>query len=200
MMPHNAHLKFNSKSEMKYSRLSILPLVMVAASVVVSSCNDDDKSTWEQYKEWREANEAYYDTQKYMMEDGENVYTTLTPSWNSGASILIRYLSDRSKTEGNLSPMLNSTVKVKYIGRLYNDVAFDSSYLRPDSVSLFNVSEVVPGWTTALQYMRVGDSARIVLPYMQAYGVSGSSSGSIPPYSTLVFNLKLVDIVDYERP
>ena len=83
---------------------------------------------------------------------------------------------------------------------LYNDVAFDSSYLRPDSVSLFNVSEVVPGWTTALQYMRVGDSARIVLPYMQAYGVSGSSSGSIPPYSTLVFNLKLVDIVDYERP
>ena len=89
--------------------------MMVAASVVVSSCNDDDKSTWEQYKEWREANEAYYDTQKYMMEDGENVYTTLTPSWNSGASILIRYLSDRSKTEGNLSPMLNSTVKVKYM-------------------------------------------------------------------------------------
>ena len=183
---------------MKHLRLRILPLLALAVVLLASSCNDDDQSTWEQYKEWREANEAFYEAQKYMMEDGKNVYTTLTPSWNSGASILIKYLSDRSKTEGNLSPMLNSTVKVKYTGRFYNDIPFDSSYLQPDSVAEFKVSGVIPGWTTALQYMRVGDSARIVIPYMQAYGVS--TSGAIPPYSTLIFNLKLVDIADYERP
>lgn len=47
--------------------------------------------------------------------------------------------------------------------------------------------------------MRVGDSARIVIPYNLGYG--SSNSGVIKPYSTLVFDLKLVDIPYYEvRP
>ena len=115
----------------------------------------------------------------------------------------MRYLNDRSKTVGNLSPMLTSTVDVKYIGRLYNDVPFDSSFTNTASYgdSLFRTTpgEVIQGWTIALMNMRVGDSARIIIPYMLGYGASGS--GSIPPYSTLVFDVKLVDIPYYEvRP
>ncbi len=113
----------------------------------------------------------------------ENIYQTLTPAWNTSANVLIRYLNDRSKTVGNLSPMLNSTVDVKYIGRLYNDVPFDSSYLQTASYgdSLFRTqpSSVIQGWTIALLDMRVGDSARVVIPYNLGYGSSGS--GVIPP-------------------
>ncbi|MDE7125880.1 MAG: FKBP-type peptidyl-prolyl cis-trans isomerase [Muribaculaceae bacterium] len=47
--------------------------------------------------------------------------------------------------------------------------------------------------------MRVGDTAEVLIPYSMAYGMSGS--GSIPPYSNLRFNVRLVDIVNYEtRP
>ena len=92
---------------------------------------------------------------------------------------------------------------MKYIGRLYNDVPFDSSYLQTASYgdSLFRTqpSSVIQGWTIALLDMRVGDSARVVIPYNLGYGSSGS--GVIPPYSTLVFDMKLVDIPFFEvRP
>lgn len=75
-------------------------------------------------------------------------------------------------------------------------MAFDSSYLATDSASVFQLSGVIDGWQIALNDMRVGDSAEIVIPYMQAYGVSGNNS--ILPYSALKFNVRLLDIVDYE--
>lgn len=165
-----------------------------------ASCSDDDDNTWESYAEWRDANNAFYEEQKYLITpQGENYYTTITSPSNSAAQVLIKYLSDRSKTVGNLSPMSNSTVTVKYIGRLYTGEAFDSSYTRPDSVINFNLLSVISGWTIALQEMRVGDSARVVIPSAQGYGAS--TTGSIPPYSTLVFDVKLVDLAGYEiRP
>ena len=58
---------------------------------------------------------------------------------------------------------------------------------------------MIEGWKIALVNMRVGDSVRVVIPYKLGYGASGS--GAIPPYSTLVFDMKLVDIPYYEvRP
>lgn len=166
---------------------------------MAGSCNsDDDSETWDTYKEWREENEAFFDDQKYTLSpEGTNLYEPLTPVWNSSAQILIRYLNDRKLTEGNLSPLLTSTVNVRYIGRLCNDVPFDSSYLQTDSVFQTRPDKLIQGWTIALLYMRVGDSARVVIPYTLGYG--SSSQGIIPPYSTLVFDLKLVDIVDYEK-
>lgn len=183
---------------MKHFSLRLLPLAFVAVAAMLSaSCDDDDKSTWEQYKDWREANVAFFEDQKYAMTPaGENVYTTLTPAWNNGAEILIKYLNDRTKTEGNLSPMLTSRVSVKYIGRLYDGTPFDSSYTRTDSLWQSGVNEVISGWSIALQYMRVGDSVRVVIPYSLGYG--SQTSTAIPPYSTLVFDIKLADIVDYE--
>ena len=183
---------------MKHFSLRLLPVAFVAiAAMMSSSCKDDDPTTWELYQDWRQANVAFFEEQKYAMTpDGENVYTTLTPAWNTGAEILIKYLNDRSKTEGNLSPMLTSTVSVKYIGRLYNGTPFDSSYVRTDSLFQTGVNEVISGWTIALQYMRVGDSVRVIIPYDLGYGSQVTTA--IPPYSTLMFDIKLADIVDYE--
>lgn len=183
----------------KYVMFLILPAVAFIA------CDDDNDSTWEKYKSWRDANVAFYDEQRFSMTpEGTNIYQSLTPAWNTSANILIRYLNDRSKTVGNLSPMLTSTVDVKYIGRLYDGVPFDSSYRNtaPYGDSLFRTqpSGVIQGWTIALLDMRVGDSARIVIPNNLAYGSSGSGT-LIPPYSTLVFDVKLVDIPFFEiRP
>ncbi len=177
--------------------------VCLCGFVAVTSCNEDDEDAWDSYKDWREANVAFFNEQKYTMTaEGTNYYQTLSPVWNPAAQVLIRYLNDRKLTEGNLSPLLTSTVDVKYIGRMYDGVKFDSSYnLRTNGDSIFRTtpSSVVQGWTIALLNMRVGDSVEVVIPYGLGYG--GTSTGLIKPYSTLIFNMKLVDIPYYEvRP
>lgn len=177
--------------------------ILLLGVVAITSCSDDNESTWDEYEDWRNENVAFYDEQKFLMTpQGTNYYQTLSPSWNSSGQILIRYLNDRSLTAGNLSPLLNSTVDVKYIGRLYTGEAFDSSYNQTaygDSIFRAQPSGLIGGWQIALLNMNVGDSVEIVVPYNMGYGSSGS--GAVKPYSTLIFNLKLVDIPYYEvRP
>lgn len=172
--------------------------VLIAGCITFASCSDDN--TWDDYEEWREANNEWIRQQQSILgEDGNLFYKRLIPKWNKSAYVLIHYFNDRSKTEGNLSPIYTSTVNVKYIGKLYNGVAFDSSYVSKtygDSIFQTGVGDVIEGWTIALEDMRVGDSARIVVPQSQGYGAV--SQGSIPPYSALQFDIKLVDIPYYE--
>ncbi|MCI8998853.1 MAG: hypothetical protein HFJ95_07660 [Muribaculaceae bacterium] len=187
---------------MKYTVKPILFFLL--GLVAFTACNDDEnQTTWDEYKEWREDNSAFFEEKKFLMTpEGTNYYQTITPAWNSTAQVLIRYLNDRSLTAGNLSPMLTSTVDVKYIGRLYNGEAFDSSYnlkVNGDSIFRTSLTSLIQGWQIALVNMHVGDSVEIVLPYNMGYGTT--QSGIIKPYSTLIFNLKLVDIPYYEvRP
>lgn len=176
-------------------------LLLTSLVITATACTDDDKDTWEKYKDWRQTNQQYYDDQKYSLgPDGNQQYQVLAPVWNPTGQILIKYFNDRAQTAANLTPLLNSTCRVKYIGRLCNGVAFDSSYLQKDSVLVTMPSQVIQGWTIALCNMHIGDSARIVIPYTLGYGAS-TSNAVIPPYSTLEFDLKLVDIPYYEiRP
>lgn len=179
-----------------------LPLIfsffVLLIAVAISSCGSDDNNY--DYEEWRKANNQWYLEQLNRKDaNGQPYYTLLQPEWYKSSGVLIRYLSDRSLTEGNLSPLETSSCKVCYIGRLYNDEAFDSSYLSTDGARIFRPSEVIDGWQIALNAMRVGDSIEVIIPYLQGYGVTGNSS--ISPYSTLRFNMRLLDIVDYEvRP
>lgn len=175
--------------------LLIIPALIAGLALVTTSCDDDN--TWNDYSEWREANNDWLLQQGALTdEDGQAFYTRVMPVWNKSAYVYMHFFNDRSKTAGNLSPMYTSTVSVKYIGKLYNDVPFDSSFTAVDSLFTTRLSDVVSGWTIALQEMRVGDSARVVIPYQQGYGAT--SQGSIPPYSALQFDIKLVDIPKYE--
>lgn len=177
---------------------SLLFILVVLGSMLVTGCGDD--STWDQYEEWRKTNDNFYLSQLDVKNpDGTPFYTQLKPSWYPTSGVLIHYFNDRSKTAGNLSPMVNSTVDVKYIGRLYNNEPFDSSFTATtygDSIFRTKPSGTISGWQIALTDMRVGDSARVVIPYGQGY--EAQSTGSIPPYSTLIFDIKLVDIYRYE--
>lgn len=177
--------------------LLIIPAVILAC-IAIASCSTD--SDLDRYEEWRQTNEDWVRQQSMMLDDNGNLfYQRLIPKWNKSSYVLIHYFNDRSKTEGNLSPLYTSTVNVKYIGRLCNGEPFDSSYVFKtygDSIFQTKSSNVISGWAIALEDMRVGDSARIVVPQAQGYGAS--SQGSIPPYSALEFDIKLVDIPYYE--
>lgn len=89
-------------------------------------------------------------------------------------------------------PVRESTVRTHYHGTLIDGSVFDSSYERGQPAE-FPVSGVIAGWTEALQLMPVGSKWRLYVPSELAYG--GQAVGSIPPHSTLVFDVELLAIL-----
>lgn len=90
-------------------------------------------------------------------------------------------------------PAHQSRVRVHYHGTFIDGRTFDSSYDRGQPAE-FPVGGVISGWTEALQLMNVGAKWKLYIPYNLAYGAQGSPGG-IPPYSTLVFDVELLDIL-----
>ena len=90
-------------------------------------------------------------------------------------------------------PTADSTVRTHYHGTLINGSVFDSSYDRGQPAE-FPVGGVIKGWTEALQMMPVGSKWRLYVPHNLAYGEHGAG-GAIAPYSTLVVDVELLDIL-----
>lgn len=90
------------------------------------------------------------------------------------------------------SPAETDVVEVHYHGTLIDGAVFDSSIER-GSPAKFPVNRVIPGWTDALQLMKVGDKWRLHIPSKLAYDAQ-SPSPKIPANSTLVFEVELLSI------
>jgi len=90
-------------------------------------------------------------------------------------------------------PKATDSVKVHYEGTLIDGRVFDSSYERKEPI-VFPLNQVIPGWTEGLQLAKVGSKLRLVIPPELAYGERGAGQ-DIPPYSTLVFTVELLDII-----
>ena len=90
------------------------------------------------------------------------------------------------------SPTASSQVEVNYEGKLTTGKVFDSSYQR-GSTATFGVSEVIAGWTEALQLMKTGSTWELYIPSNLAYGARGIP-GVIPGDSTLIFKVDLIAI------
>ncbi len=88
-------------------------------------------------------------------------------------------------------PKATDTVHVHYHGTLLNGSVFDSSVQRGEPIS-FPLNQVIAGWTEGLQLMSIGSKYKFFIPSELAYG--DQAVGSIPPGSTLVFEVELLDI------
>ncbi len=89
-------------------------------------------------------------------------------------------------------PKADDTVTVNYRGSLIDGSEFDSSYRRGQPAT-FPVSNVIPGWTEALQLMQEGSKWELFVPSNLAYGERGRP-GIIGPNATLIFEVELVSI------
>lgn len=104
-------------------------------------------------------------------------------------------LAYRYTTKGTgQSPVDGDKVKVTYRGTLINGTEFDKS----EEPVEFGVNQVIPGWTELLKLMKVGDQVTAYIPYDLAYGANGSGS-SIEPFSTLIFDVTLLEVIPAEK-
>jgi FKBP-type peptidyl-prolyl cis-trans isomerase len=90
-------------------------------------------------------------------------------------------------------PKTSDTVKVHYTGTLLDGAVFDSSVKRGTPAE-FQLDQVIPGWTEGLQKLNKGGKIKLHVPPQLAYGEEGRPG--IPPGSTLVFEVDLLDIVN----
>lgn len=91
-------------------------------------------------------------------------------------------------------PSADDEVVVHYKGTLIDGTQFDSSYERGEPAQ-FQLNQVIPGWTEALQLMSVGSKWRIYIPQELAYGANPRQGGVIEPYMMLIFEIELLDII-----
>jgi len=119
------------------------------------------------------------------------------------------YLAENAKKEGvtttesglqyeviksgtGAKPSQSDQVTVHYHGTLLDGTVFDSSVDRGEPAS-FGVTQVIKGWTEALQLMSIGDKWKLTIPSDLAYGDQGAG-GMIGPGATLVFEVELLGI------
>ena len=169
-------------------------IMAVVAVTMLQSCLGS--VTEDEYRSWREFNDSWFEQQSLSGE-----YKRLIAPWDPSALTLIRWHNDTLLTKDNLKPLLTSTVDVKYHLSLCDGTPVDSSYYLTspaDSIYRSRVSDNVEGWMIALTRMHVGDSCTVIVPYYQGYG-STKKSDILIPFSTLVFDMKLVDIAKYRN-
>lgn len=173
---------------------------LLIGSLSMSSCLDNDNSMYDDFVAWKAANEAYFTQMKDSIDPKtEQPYYKELPS-EAYPDFSILYHEIIPGKENGRIPYYTSTVKVNYTGHLIDTkTPFDQG-----TDITFKVSSVISGWTWALMNMREGAKWQVVIPWQLAYGSNGSKTNLppytyvIPPFSTLVFEIELVDIPKWE--
>lgn len=171
-----------------------------------SSCSEDD-ATVDEYADWQQRNEAFVASLSDSLARGGTAWMRLKnysfDQATEGAVADYVYVKKLvSGTDAETSPLFTDSVRVSYQGRLIPSASYPEGYvfdttvygdfdMKTASTAKLLTSATVAGFATALQHMHRGDRWRVYIPYQLGYG-SGVQSG-IPAYSTLVFELVLVD-------
>ena len=137
----------------------------------------NDKKMEAQFGENREAGE------KFLAENKTKEGVQVTPSGLQYKVI---------KQGKGAVPTATDKVSVHYRGTLIDGTEFDSSYKR-NKPTEFAANQVIKGWTEALTMMPVGSKWELYIPQELAYG--SRNQGQIKPFSTLIFEVELLDIV-----
>lgn len=94
----------------------------------------------------------------------------------------------------NIFPEKGDTVIIIYKGYLLSNpsVVFDEKSIDEPAHYVYKEDNVIPGWEEAVGMMKKNASVLIIMPSDLAY--KGKQTGIIPPYSTLIFEARILDI------
>jgi len=151
--------------------------------VGLAECQTEVQNTIQQIQE-KEAKKQSEKGELFLSENGKRPEVK---TLESGLQYEVLAIGDGAK------PTLNNKVKVHYTGMLIDGKVFDSSIERGEP-AVFGVTQVIKGWTEALQLMPVGSKWKVFIPQYLGYGQRGAGGGSIPPYSALIFEMELLGI------
>ncbi len=190
---------------------------LVLHSSFFMSCSEDDTDV-EEFDNWQVRNEAYFATLDDSLSNTDYSWQRLLSYSLSSAvphqSTDYIYVKKIHQGTGTESPMLTDSVRVSYQGRLlptagnpqgkvFDGTAYgtyaDATNSTVKLVMVANGTEsLLTGWITALLNMHRGDHWRIYIPQELGYKKNDQTSNStgevtIPAYSTLVFDITLVD-------
>ena len=112
---------------------------------------------------------------------------------NVNTSYAMKYIDVAVGTGALAAP--GKQYKVHYTGWLRDGTKFDSSVDRNQPfVFVQGRRQVIAGWETGFEGMRVGGKRRLIIPYQLAYGETGR--GKIPPKAELTFDVELLDVTE----
>lgn len=153
----------------KHPILHLLPFILSLTILMTFSCKvASDENTYD--KEMEQLS-TYIQT--------NNI--TVAPTASG-----LYYIEVKTGTGENAKPRQRATVQ--YTGRLLTGTVFDSGTF---SFTL-GTGAVIAGWDEGIALMKKGGIAQLIIPSTLAYGATGV--GSIPPFSTLIFDVVLTDI------
>lgn len=114
---------------------------------------------------------------------------SITPT-ESGLYIIPRVVTQNPIVE------IGDTISVHFEGRFFNGKIFDSTRKRGEPfVFVYGEKwQVIPGIEEALGTMHKGDKSMLIIPSELAFGKGGNSSGLIPAFTSVVFDVELVDV------
>jgi FKBP-type peptidyl-prolyl cis-trans isomerase FklB len=181
----------------------------------LSSCSEDT-SEENDFENWQQRNEVFFASledslasntgtgvgqwKKFKSYSKDSLLTT----GSNTDCIYVKVLEQSTSTTDQERPMAKDSVRLSYQGRLiptklyaqgfvFDGTVYGAYNPETNATRSFKLStSLVPGFYTALLHMRRGDTWRIYIPYQLGYGAS--TSGSIPGYSTLIFDLTLFEI------
>lgn len=202
--------KHNNNNKTFLKVVSFLPFYLLCL-LLFSSCSEDD-NTIEEFPNWQETNANYwnslYSTTQQKVSSGDVSWKiiknfSIEDTLNTGKNtdyIIVNVLKNGT---GSGCPIYTDSVRVRYTGRLLPSASYSEGYIfdttNPNgiddsqaAVADFVVSNVVDGFSTALQHMHIGDKWEVYIPWTLGYGTTQSASSSIPPYSVLRFTILLV--------
>ena len=171
--------------------------MLVAVLFCTTSCGDDDKDNHQE--RWMIANQNAFNAIRT-----NSGYKEIKSPGNEG-SIFYKVIEEGDGTD---SIYYTSTVTCYYKGWLIADYpelnfknghVFDKKLYDDGPPASFTAGGVIKGWSTALQHMKKGDKWEIWIPYQLGYERNGTIDQitkkiSIPGYSTLVFELEILNV------
>lgn len=204
----------------------ILCSLLSLTALLFASCEEVQEVG--KYDNWQARNEAFIDSiaretggliidseEKAAAVEVGRLFAIATTSGTTSSDQYV-YCKKITANPNGRRPLYTESVSVYYYGTLITGDLFNGNFMgysaleqgtlnttgkaptKFDAPNEFEVSGVIAGWTAALQLMKTGERWMLYIPYQSGYGTGGSSSGNIPGYSALTFDLDLVEVVEDE--